>query len=104
MMMMTFCLFKNNYPVEPYCQMFLPFKHRSALSKFQYGIAALRLETGRCSGIVDGVAECEDPDQTATIGTGWSGCALFAQICMSKSIGSLGYSYLVVKFLLLVLL
>ena len=31
-----------------------------------------------CSGIVDGVAECEDPDQTATLGAGWSGCAVFA--------------------------
>ena len=39
-----------------------------------------------CPGIVDGVAKCEDPDQTATLGAGWSWSALFAQICMSKSI------------------
>ena len=59
---------------------------------------------GMCLGIVDGEAECEDPDKTATLGAGWSGCALFAQICMSKSIVPLWYSYLVVKFLLSILL
>ena len=47
----TYCLFKNNYHVEPYCQMFLPFKHRSTLSKFRCGVAPLRLETGRFEGL-----------------------------------------------------
>ena len=57
-----------------------------------------------CPGIVDGVAKCEDPDQTSTLGAVWSGSALFAQICMSKSIGSLWYTYLVVKNLVSFLL
>ena len=57
-----------------------------------------------CSGIVDGMAKCEKLDQSATLGAGWPGSTLFAQICISKSIGSLWYSYLVVKLLLSVLL
>ena len=44
-----------------------------------------------CSEIVDGVAKCEDPDQTATSRAGWSGSALFAKNCMYKSIGSVWY-------------
>ena len=47
----TYSLFKTTYHVEPYCQMFLPRKHRSALSKFRSGGAPLRLETGRYEGL-----------------------------------------------------
>ena len=39
------------YQVEPYCRMFLPFKYRSALSKFRCRVAPLRLETGRFEGL-----------------------------------------------------
>ena len=47
----TYSLFKTTYHVEPYCQMFLPRKHRSELSKFRSGVAPLRLETGRYEGL-----------------------------------------------------
>ena len=47
----TYSLFKISYLVERYCQMFLPFKHRSSLSKFRSGVAPLRLETGRYEGL-----------------------------------------------------
>ena len=40
-------LFKHVYRMEPYVVNVLPFKHRSALAKFIYGVALLRLETGR---------------------------------------------------------
>ena len=30
----------------------------------------------------EGIANSVDPDQTANLGAVWSGCALFAQICM----------------------
>ena len=43
-------LFKSDYQVEPYCELFLPLKHRSALSKFRRKVAHLRLETGRYEG------------------------------------------------------
>ena len=43
----TYCLFKTNYQVVHYCELFLPLKHRSALSKFRCEVAPLRLETGR---------------------------------------------------------
>lgn len=47
----TYKLFKAVYRVEPYCQLFLPVKHRSAFSKFRCGVAPLRLETGRFEGL-----------------------------------------------------
>ena len=47
----TYRLFKSNFQVEPYCELFLPFKHRSALAKFRCGVAPLRLETGRYEGL-----------------------------------------------------
>ena len=43
----TYRLFKQTFEVEAYCKMILPRSHRSALSKFRSGVAAIRLETGR---------------------------------------------------------
>ena len=37
----------------------------------------------------DGMANSVDPDQTAPLGTVWSGSALFAQAYLSKNLGSL---------------
>ena len=36
-----------------------------------------------------GIANSEDPDQTAPRGAVWSGSALFAQTCLSENLGSL---------------
>ena len=33
----------------------------------------------------DGIANSEDPDQTAPQGAVWSGSALFAQTCLSEN-------------------
>ena len=41
----------------------------------------------------DGIANSEDPDQTAPLGAVWSGSALFAQICLSENLGSLQYAW-----------
>ena len=40
----------------------------------------------------NGIANSEDPDQTAPLGAAWSGSALFAQTCLSENLGSLRYS------------
>ena len=37
----------------------------------------------------DGMANSEDPDQTAPLGAVWSGSALFAQSYLSENLGSL---------------
>ena len=42
----------------------------------------------------DGMANSEDPDQTASLGAVWSGSALFAQAYLSENLGSLQYSKL----------
>ena len=42
----------------------------------------------------DGMANSEDPDQTASLGAVWSGSALFAQAYLSENLGSLRYSKL----------
>ena len=39
----------------------------------------------------DGMANSVDPDQTAPLGTVWSGSALFAQAYLSENLGSLRY-------------
>ena len=39
----------------------------------------------------DGIANSEDPDQTAPLGAVWSGSALFAQAYLSENLGSLQY-------------
>ena len=39
----------------------------------------------------DGMANSEDPDQTAPLGAVWSGSALFAQAYLSENLGSLLY-------------
>ena len=39
----------------------------------------------------DGMANSEDPDQTASVGAVWSGSALIAQAYLSKNLGSLQY-------------
>ena len=40
----------------------------------------------------DGMANSVDPDQTAPLGAVWSGSALFAQVYLSKNLGSLRYA------------
>ena len=40
----------------------------------------------------DGMANSVDPDQTAPLGTVWSGSALFAQAYPSENLGSLRYT------------
>ena len=37
----------------------------------------------------DGMANSVDPDQTVSQGAVWSGSALFAQVYLSKNLGSL---------------
>ena len=37
----------------------------------------------------EGIANSIDPDQTAPLGTVWSGFALFAQTYLSENLGSL---------------
>ena len=39
----------------------------------------------------EGIANSVDPDQTAPLGTVWSGSALFAQTCLSEKWGTLRY-------------
>ena len=41
----------------------------------------------------EGIANSEDPDQTAPLGAVWSGSALFAQTYLSEKLGSLRYIY-----------
>ena len=45
-----------------------------------------------CPKGADGMANSVDPDQTAAQGAVWSGSALFAQICLSESFGTLRYT------------
>ena len=44
-----------------------------------------------CQNDADGIANSEDPDQTAPLGAVWSGSALFAQTCLSENLWSLRY-------------
>ena len=44
-----------------------------------------------------GIANSVDPDQTAPLGTVWSGSALFAQTYLSENLGSLRYVWLQVQ-------
>ena len=37
----------------------------------------------------EGTANSVDPDQTAPLGTVWSGSALFAKTCLSENLGKL---------------
>ena len=39
----------------------------------------------------NGIANSEDPDQTAHLGAVWSGSALFPQTCLFENLGSLRY-------------
>ena len=47
----------------------------------------------------DGMANSVDPDQSAPLGAVWSGSALFAQVYLSKTLGSLRYDFKVMYFL-----
>ena len=42
-----------------------------------------------CQNGANGIANSEDPDQTAPLGAVWSGSALFAETYLSKNLGSL---------------
>ena len=45
-----------------------------------------------CPKDANGIANSEDPDQTAPLGAVWSGSALFAQTYLSENLGSLRYA------------
>ena len=55
----------------------------------------IRIESFYCRRIgpkdVDRIANSVDTDQTAPLGAVWSGTTLFAQTCLSKNLGTLGY-------------
>ena len=40
-------MFKNELGTEKYVELFMPKKYRSALCKFRYGVAPIRIETRR---------------------------------------------------------
>ena len=40
-------MFKNDYETENYVTCMMPRGHRAALSKFRFGVAPIRVETGR---------------------------------------------------------
>ena len=42
---------------------------------------------------VDRIANSVDPDQTAPRGAVWSGSTLFAQTCVSETVGTLQYGF-----------
>ena len=46
-----------------------------------------------CQNDANGIANSEDPDQTAPLGAVWSGSALFAQTYLSRNLGLLLYLY-----------
>ena len=48
----TYKLFKTEFEVEEYCKMLLPLKHRSAFAKFRWGVAPIKIETGRYENLV----------------------------------------------------
>ena len=42
---------KSDFEPEQYCKLILPPRHRSAFSKFRFGVAPIRIETGRYEGL-----------------------------------------------------
>ena len=61
-------------------------KHSSIPTKrFYHGVIPLN--------DANGIANSEDPDQTAPLGAVWSGPALFAQTYLSENLGSLRYHF-----------
>ena len=42
---------KSDFEPEYYCKLILPPRHRSAFSKFRFGVAPIRIETGRYEGL-----------------------------------------------------
>ena len=44
-----------------------------------------------CPKDADGIANSVDPDQTAPLGSVWSGSALFAKTCQSENLGALHF-------------
>lgn len=46
----VYAKFKKSYECEPYLKMNISMKYRQALSKFRFGVAPLRIETGRYVG------------------------------------------------------
>ena len=59
-----------------------------------FAVITLKSERGRLTKDADGMANSADPDQTAPLGTVWSGSTLFAQTCLSENCRSLRYLYL----------
>ena len=47
----SYTLFKSEFLTEHYCTLILPKSHRGALAKFRFGVAPIRLETGRYEGL-----------------------------------------------------
>ena len=70
--------FLNVQTTENFPVIYLKFKQRPSLMLFHQKVA-------------NGVANSEDPDQTAHWGAVWSGSSLFAQTNLSENLGSLRY-------------
>ena len=54
----TYRLFKNYFSPEKYCEIIMPPRHRAAFSKFRCGVAPLKIETGRYSGLPVSERKC----------------------------------------------
>ena len=54
----TYKLFKSEYAVKEYRKIVLLQKHRSAIAKFRYGVAPLKIETGRYENLEAGDRSC----------------------------------------------
>ena len=62
----NYSLYKTSFYVEPYCQLILPPKHRSSLSKFRCGVAPIIIETGRYENICINDRKCPYCDDIET--------------------------------------
>ncbi len=49
----TYRSFKQSYEVESHLKNIMPYKYRSAFSKFRCGVAPIRIETGRYENLAE---------------------------------------------------
>ena len=56
---------------------------------FFYNLSKIQIKRPFCQKDANGIANSEDPDQTAALEAVWSGSALSAQACLSENLGSL---------------
>ena len=54
----TYSQFKTEFRAEAYCKVILHLSHRSALSKVRWGVAPIRIETGRYENLPLNEREC----------------------------------------------